>query len=110
MEDFRERTILQTGEEGMALLSSSRVAVIGLGGVGAMAAEMIARAGVGKIIIADSDVYSITNKNRQIAAFVAMGAEEREIITDKESGKSLDRSGYQALKNVILRKGDTLVS
>lgn len=40
--------------------------------------------------------------DRQIAAFVALGAEEREIITDKESGKNLDRSGYQALKNVIL--------
>ena len=49
------------------------------------------------------------NLDRQIAAFIAMGAEEREIITDKESGKSLDRPGYQALKNVILRKGDTLV-
>ena len=49
------------------------------------------------------------NLDRQIAAFVALGAEEREIITDKESGKSLDRPGYQALKNVILRKGDTLV-
>ena len=49
------------------------------------------------------------NLDRQVAAFVAMGAEEREIITDKESGKSLDRPGYQALKNVILRKGDTLV-
>ena len=49
------------------------------------------------------------NLDRQIAAFVAKGAEEREIITDKESGKSLDRPGYQALKNVILRKGDTLV-
>ena len=49
------------------------------------------------------------NLDRQIAAFVAMGAEEREIITDKESGKSLDRPGCQALKNVILRKGDTLV-
>ena len=49
------------------------------------------------------------NLDRQIAAFVAMGAEEREIITDKESGKSLDLPGYQALKNVILRKGDTLV-
>ena len=48
------------------------------------------------------------NVDRQIAAFVAMGAEEREIITDKESGKSMDRSGYQAPKNVILRKGDTL--
>ena len=47
--------------------------------------------------------------DRQIAAFVAMDAEEREIITDKESGKSLDRPGYQALKKVILRKGDTLV-
>ena len=47
--------------------------------------------------------------DRQIAAFVAMGAEEREIITDKESGKSLDRPGCQALKNLILRKGDTLV-
>ena len=49
------------------------------------------------------------NLDRQIAAFVAMDAEEREIITDKESGKSLDRPGYQALKKVILRKGDTLV-
>ena len=49
------------------------------------------------------------NLDRQIAAFVALGAEEREIITDKESGKSLDRPGYQALKNVILRQGDTLV-
>lgn len=49
------------------------------------------------------------NLDRQIAAFVALGAEEREIITDKESGKNLDRPGYQALKNVILRLGDTLV-
>ena len=49
------------------------------------------------------------NLDRQIAAFVALGADEREIITDKESGKNLDRPGYQALKNVILRPGDTLV-
>ena len=49
------------------------------------------------------------NLDRQIAAFVALGAEEREIITDKESGKSLDHPGYQALRNVILRRGDTLV-
>ena len=49
------------------------------------------------------------NLDRQIAAFKALGAQEREIITDKESGKDLDRSGYQALKNAILRRGDTLV-
>lgn len=84
MEDFRERTVLQVGEEGMALLSSSRVAVIGLGGVGAMAAEMIARAGVGIIIVADSDVYSITNKNRQIAAFDStIGKKKTEVIRER---------------------------
>ena len=49
------------------------------------------------------------NLDRQIAAFKALGAQEREIITDKESGKDLDRAGYQALKNAILRRGDTLV-
>lgn len=49
------------------------------------------------------------NLDRQIAAFVGMGAAERDIITDKESGKDLDRKGYQALKNAMLRRGDTLV-
>lgn len=49
------------------------------------------------------------NLDRQIAAFAAMGASERDIITDKESGKDLDRSGYTALKAAMLRRGDTLV-
>lgn len=49
------------------------------------------------------------NLDRQIAAFRALGAQDREIITDKESGKNLDRVGYQSLKNTMLRRGDTLV-
>lgn len=49
------------------------------------------------------------NLDRQLAAFQNMGASERDIITDKESGKSLDRPGYLTLKNTLLRKGDTLV-
>ena len=49
------------------------------------------------------------NLARQIAACKALGAQEREIITDKESGTNLERTGYQALKNAILRPGDTLV-
>lgn len=49
------------------------------------------------------------NLDRQIAVFKALGAADREIITDKESGKNLERAGYQALKNAILRQGDTLV-
>ena len=47
--------------------------------------------------------------DRQIAAFKALGAQEREIITDKESGKDFERAGYQALKHAMLRRGDTLV-
>jgi len=49
------------------------------------------------------------NLDRQLDAFAALGASEREIICDKESGKDLNRSGYQALKTTILRRGDTLV-
>ena len=49
------------------------------------------------------------NLDRQIAAFKALGAQEREIITDKESGKDFERAGYQALKHAMLRRGDTLV-
>jgi len=49
------------------------------------------------------------NLDRQIEAFKKLGADEREIICDKESGKNLDRLGYQALKNTMLRSGDTLV-
>lgn len=49
------------------------------------------------------------NLDRQFAAFKALGASERDIITDKESGKNLDRAWYQALKTTMLRTGDTLV-
>lgn len=49
------------------------------------------------------------NLNRQLDAFVKLGATERDIVVDKESGKNLDRPRYQALKNTILRAGDTLV-
>lgn len=49
------------------------------------------------------------NLDRQLSAFAAMGASERDIITDKESGKNLDRQGYTALKTALLRDGDTLV-
>ena len=49
------------------------------------------------------------NLDRQIAAFKALGASERDIITDKQSGKDLNRAGYMALKSAMLRRVDTLV-
>lgn len=49
------------------------------------------------------------NLARQIEAFKNLGATDREIICDKESGKNFERAGYQALKTTMLRSGDTLV-
>lgn len=45
------------------------------------------------------------NLDRQIEAFKNLGADEREIVCDKENGKDLERMGYRALKNAMLRNG-----
>ena len=65
---WQQRTEILMGKEGVNALSEAKVAVIGLGGVGAYAAEMLCRAGVGSLILLDSDVVSLTNKNRQLLA------------------------------------------
>ena len=56
--NWLERTTLLLGEDKLQLLQRANVLVVGLGGVGAYAAEMIARAGVGRMTIADADVVS----------------------------------------------------
>ena len=56
------------GKEGLERLAAARVVVVGLGGVGAVAAEMLARAGVGHIVIIDPDEVGETNLNRQVIA------------------------------------------
>ena len=68
MEQWQERTAMLVGEEMLEHFHSSTVAVIGVGGVGGYAAEMVVRAGVGSLIILDSDEVSVTNKNRQLLA------------------------------------------
>ena len=49
------------------------------------------------------------NLDRQIRALLDCGVAERDIVTDKASGASLERPGYTALKNTMLREGDTLI-
>jgi tRNA A37 threonylcarbamoyladenosine dehydratase len=84
MEDWRERTELQVGKEGVQRLENACVAIIGLGGVGAFAAEMLCRAGVGSFILADSDVIDITNKNRQLPALDStIGRIKTEVIAER---------------------------
>ena len=68
MENWKERTGLLVGEQTLRRFAEASVAVIGVGGVGGYAAEMIVRAGVGHLIILDSDQVSVSNKNRQLLA------------------------------------------
>ena len=66
--EWQERTAMLVGDEMLEHFRNSTVAVIGVGGVGGYAAEMLVRAGIGHLIIMDSDDVSLTNKNRQLLA------------------------------------------
>ncbi|MBO4447192.1 MAG: tRNA threonylcarbamoyladenosine dehydratase [Bacteroidales bacterium] len=78
---WTERTALLFGEEALAKLEAAHVLIAGLGGVGGMAAEMIARAGVGHITIIDSDSFAESNRNRQIAALSStIGMPKTEVV------------------------------
>jgi tRNA threonylcarbamoyladenosine dehydratase len=69
--NWLERTELLLGEEKLKQLKDVHVLIAGIGGVGAYAAEMICRAGVGKMTMVDSDVVEITNRNRQLPALIS---------------------------------------
>lgn len=68
MTDWQQRTRLLLGEEKTERMNRSHVLVVGLGGVGAYAAEMICRAGVGRMTIVDADIVQPSNINRQLPA------------------------------------------
>ena len=81
MEDWRQRTQLLLGDEKMERLRQAHVLVVGLGGVGAYAAEMICRAGVGRMTIVDADMVQPTNLNRQLPALHStLGMSKAEIL------------------------------
>lgn len=65
---FLERTELLIGQEKIEFLKKSKVMVVGLGGVGSYAAEALARAGIGNLILIDGDVVEASNINRQLVA------------------------------------------
>lgn len=68
MEDFHSRTEILIGKDAVEKLGNSTVAIFGVGGVGGFTVESLARAGVGKLILVDSDEVVTSNINRQIIA------------------------------------------
>ena len=67
-ENWQQRTELLLGSEKMERLRGAHVLVVGVGGVGAYAAEMLCRAGVGRLTLVDADTVQPTNINRQLPA------------------------------------------
>jgi len=81
MEQWKERTELLIGKEKIKKLKNAHVLIAGLGGVGAIAAEMICRAGVGNLTIIDSDHIQPSNRNRQIPALISTeGKQKAEVV------------------------------
>jgi tRNA A37 threonylcarbamoyladenosine dehydratase len=79
-----ERSKLLFGEERLARLQGANVLVVGLGGVGAYAAEMLVRSGIGKMTIADSDCVGESNINRQlIALHSTIGRPKSEVLAER---------------------------
>lgn len=81
MKEWQQRTQLLLGDEKMERLRRAHVLVVGLGGVGAYAAEMICRAGVGRMTIVDADTVQPTNINRQLPALHStVGRKKAEVL------------------------------
>lgn len=82
--DWTERTALLLGEEKMQRMAAAHVLVVGLGGVGAYAAEMICRAGVGRMTIVDADTVQPSNINRQLPALHStIGRPKVEVLAER---------------------------
>lgn len=68
MANWYSRTELLVGSDKFSQLSNSHVLIVGVGGVGGVAAEMLCRAGIGELTIVDADVVDKSNINRQLPA------------------------------------------
>jgi len=82
--DWKDRTRLLLQDDAIKILEQSHVLVVGLGGVGAYAAEMLCRAGIGKLTLIDGDNIEMTNRNRQLPALVSTeGLPKTEVLKQR---------------------------
>lgn len=80
-ENWQERTELLIGNDKINILNKAHVLVVGLGGVGAYAAENLCRAGIGEMTIVDGDFFNPSNKNRQLPAMEStIGKPKAEVL------------------------------
>lgn len=81
---WTERTRLLLGDKKLNKIKEAHVLIVGLGGVGAYVAEMLARAGVGQLTIADADIVSESNINRQLVALHStIGRSKTSVLSER---------------------------
>ena len=84
MDEWLSRTRLLFGDEPIKRLQNAHVLVVGVGGVGAYAAEMVVRAGIGALTIIDGDTVSESNLNRQLVALHStLGKSKVEVLKER---------------------------
>lgn len=90
------RTELLIGKEGLDKLKSARIAVFGIGGVGAYVAEALARSGVGSLDLIDNDTVDISNINRQLIALTStVGRFKTEVMRERINDINSDCRVYE---------------
>lgn len=100
------RTEMLLGNAGMAKLQSSKVMIIGLGAVGGYVAEALARAGIGKFVLIDFDVFEKSNINRQILA-TEESLGQKKVIVAKQRILSINPSAEVLIKDLFVNS-DTI--
>lgn len=81
--EWLQRTALLLGEEKLEQLTPKHILVAGLGGVGAYAAEMLGRAGIGNLTIIDGDRVQASNRNRQLLALASAEGKSKALLMEQ---------------------------
>lgn len=84
MSEATSRTELLLGTDSIAKLTGQNILVVGVGGVGGYAVEMLGRAGIGHVTLVDGDIVEPSNLNRQIAALTdTLGKNKAQVMADR---------------------------
>ena len=84
IDNWLQRGTLLLGEEKQERLAQAHLLIVGLGGVGSWAAEMLCRAGAGAMTIIDADVVDVTNINRQMPALAStVGQHKCDVVAER---------------------------
>ena len=86
-EELFTRNIGFVDENEQSLLRAAKVAVLGVGGMGGVAAQVLARAGVGELRILDKDAFEPSNNNRQVYSRADTWGRPKVEVTREELGK-----------------------